>query len=395
VSADDLFSASADEAAARLAPLASRMRPRNFDDLVGHGRHFAPGRPLRAMIEQDRLGSVVLWGPPGTGKTTVAELVASVTARRFVRLSAVSAGVADVRSAIDEARQSRRAQGVRTILFVDEIHRFSSAQQDALLPAVESGIIALVGATTTNPHWGLTPALRSRVTLVELTPLDAADIETLLARASGHLGVEFSAEALRACSASASGDARRALTTAEAAASAALAAGRTSVSAEDVEVAAAGAHRVLDDSEHFAVTSALIKSLRARHVDAALHWMMRLLESGEPPGYVGRRLVIFAAEDVGDADPGAIVIARSCAEAAESLGMPEAALVLGHACVHLGKAPRSRSVAEAVWAAGRDVTEGRTGPVPRELAPGGSGLPAEASHWPVGFDPVRYYREGR
>ena len=392
---DDLFARSGEEIARTRAPLAARMRPRSLDEVVGHERHFGRGGSLRALIEQDRIGSIVLWGPPGTGKTTLAEIVASSTSRRFVRLSAVSSGVADIRAAVEDARRVLGESGRQTVLFVDEIHRFNTSQQDVLLPAVEHGIVTLVGATTDNPHWGLTAALRSRVTLVELSPLGADHLGILLERASGVLGVSFDRDATAACIASSVGDARRALTTAEAAAASAVASGRAVVNLSDVESAAGSGLVVLESAEHFALVSALIKSMRAGHADPALHWMSRLLAAGEPVHYVGRRLVIFAAEDVGDADPGAIGVARSCAEGAAAVGMPEAALLLGHAVVHLARAPKSRFVAEAVWAAGADVEAGRGGPVPRELAPGGAGLSPDESHWPVGMAPMRYYRGSR
>jgi putative ATPase len=347
---------------------------------------------LRALIEQDRVGSLVLWGPPGTGKTSLAELIAEATSRRFVRLSAVTSGVSDVRSALEDARRALGETGRSTVLFIDEIHRFSSSQQDALLPSVESGLVTLIGATTDNPHWGLTPALRSRVTLVELSPLGPEALRSLLDRATRLLGIDFDPDAAAGCVAAAAGDARRVLTVAETAAAVARFAGHDTIRIEDLEAVGATGLVVLDSAEHFALVSALIKSMRAGHADAALHWLARLLQAGEPPHYVGRRLTIFAAEDIGEADPSALVLAGTCARAAAEIGMPEAALVLGQACVHLALAPKSRAVADAVHESTRDVEAGHGGPVPRGLAPGGAGLDPGDSHWPVGMAPVRYYR---
>ena len=339
---------------------------------------------MRRLIEADTLGSVILWGPPGTGKTTIAGIIADRTAREFVRLSAVTAGVKDVRETIEAARNRLAFDGRGTVVFVDEIHRFTTVQQDALLHAVETGVVSLVGATTENPAFSVNPALRSRSSVFALRPVGEEDLAALLRRAADAEGIDADDDALALIARRSTGDARLCLGALETAA--AIGAGRVGM-AEAAQALDTAASRLGRD-DHYDIASAFIKSMRAGEVDIALHWLARLLESGEDPRFVARRMIIFASEDVGMADPGALLTAVAAAEALDRVGLPEAGHNLAHAVVHLATAPKSRAVTDALAAALADVREGRTGPAPSTTA-------TEPGHRPLGFEVPRHYREDR
>jgi putative ATPase len=369
---EDLFSEAAEAAIDAAAPLAARMRPATLDEVVGQDHLLAPGAPLRRLVEDRANTSVLLWGPPGSGKTTIARLLAS--GRRFVELSAVTAGVKDVRAAVDSAKERLGLHGERTVLFVDEVHRFSKSQQDALLPGVEAGLVTFVGATTENPFFSVIAPLSSRSLLLTLQPLDDDAIRVLVERAltdpRGLAGaVQLDPDGLDHLVRLSAGDARRALTALEAAAGAAAALGRDVVDLEMLEQAVDRAALRYDrqGDQHYDVTSAFIKSLRGSDVDAALHYLARMLEAGEDPRFVARRLVIFASEDVGLADPGGLGVAVAAAQALELVGLPEARLNLAQATMHLALAPKSNSVITAIGAATEDVRSGRAGAVPTAL----------------------------
>jgi putative ATPase len=350
------------------APLAARLRPRSLDEVVGQRHLVGPGAPLRAAVERDTLGSVLLWGPPGTGKTTLAHVVAAATEAAFVELSAVTAGVKDVRRVVDEARARRKAVGRRTVLFLDEIHRFNKAQQDALLPAVERGTVTLVGATTENPYFEVNAPLLSRSLLYRLEPLGEDDLRVLVARAvtdeRGLPGVEVLPAAVDALVAAADGDARVALTALEAAARLA-----DPVSAEAVLAAVAQPHLRYDKAAdaHYDQVSAFIKSLRGSDPDAAVYWLVRMLAEGEDPRFLARRMVILAGEDVGLADPQALQVAVAAFQALEFVGLPEARFPLVEAALYLALAPKSNSVTRALGRADRAVAERGNVPVPAHL----------------------------
>jgi putative ATPase len=356
-------------------PLAARMRPRTLDDVVGQRQALGPGSPLRQLVSGDASAAVslILWGPPGTGKTTLAHLVSSATGRRFVELSAVNAGVKEVRAVVDAARRSLAGGGPDTVLFVDEVHRFSKTQQDALLPAVENGWVLLVAATTENPHFAVVSPLLSRSLVVTLTPLSDDDVRTVVRRAvtdsrglAGRVSLDDdAAEHLVRIS---GGDARKALTALEAAASA-LRAGSGSIDLAAVEQAVdrAAVRYDRDGDQHYDVTSALIKSIRGSDVDAALHYLARMVEAGEDPRFIARRLVVHASEDVGMADPSALQSAVAALHAVAFIGLPEARITLAQAVIHLAVAPKSNAVVRAIDAALADVRAGRVGPVPAAL----------------------------
>jgi putative ATPase len=366
VADDTLFDAAAREAQAAVAPLAVRMRPQTLDEVVGQRHLLGEGAPLRRLVEGGGVTSVLLWGPPGTGKTTLARLIAK--GRRFVELSAVTAGVKDVRAAIEAAKDRLAMQGERTVLFVDEVHRFNKAQQDALLPGVEAGLVTFVGATTENPFFSVISPLLSRSLLLTLEPLTDDDVRMLVDRALTDprgLGgsVTLTDEAHDHLLRIAGGDARRALNALEAAAV------KPVVDLVTLERAVdrAAVRYDREGDQHYDVASAFIKSIRGGDVDAALHYLARMIEAGEDPRFVARRLVILASEDIGLADPTSLTTAVAAAHALELVGLPEARLNLAQATIHLALAPKSNAVISAIEAAAADVRAGRTGPVPPHL----------------------------
>lgn len=368
----DLFSAAVQERLRTRAPLAARLRPEGLDDLVGQEELIGAGQPLRTLIEADRLSSLILWGPPGTGKTTLARLIAGATEQYFVALSAVSAGVKDVRTVADDARTRLGERGQGTILFLDEIHRFSRTQQDSLLPYVEEGLFVLVGATTENPFFSLTGPLLSRSTLFRLKHLSALAIGELIERALkdprglGDEGLTIVKEAKEHLMNQSDGDARHALTGLDVSAVIAIEDKRSTITLADTEAAMAMRALKYGDDEHYDVLSAFIKSIRGSDIDAGLYWLAQMLEAGEDPRLIARRLVILASEDIGVADSQCLLIADAAARAVEFVGMPEVQLVLAHAVVALARAPKSNSVTTALGAAQLDV-KNAGGRVPNHL----------------------------
>jgi putative ATPase len=366
---DSLFDDAGERAAAESAPLAVRMRPRVLDEVIGQRHLTAPGTPFRKLIDNDAPMSLVLWGPPGTGKTTLAYVVSQVTKRRFTELSAVTAGVKDVRAAVDAARQQLGMNGRQTVLFVDEVHRFSKTQQDALLPAVENRWVSFIGATTENPSFSVVSPLLSRSLLLTLRPLDDDDIRVLVKRALAEergLGgkVEIDDDALEHLVRLAGGDGRRSLTYLEAAA---LGTAHIDTATLERAVDRAAVRYDRDGDQHYDVISAFIKSMRGSDVDAALHYMARMIEAGEDPRFIARRLIVHASEDVGMADPTALQTAVAAAQAVEFVGLPEARINLAQAVIHISLAPKSNAVIKAIGAAEADVRNGLIGTVPPHL----------------------------
>jgi putative ATPase len=354
----DLFSDAAHERLPQVAPLALRLRPQRLDDFVGQEQILGERSALRLAIEQDRVSSMILYGPPGTGKTTLARIVAHQTGAVFEELSAVSATVAQVREVIARSREELGAQGRRTILFLDEIHRFNKAQQDALLPAVEEGVLTLIGATTENPYFEVNSALLSRSQIYELEPLSDEDLAVVVRRGAAELETEVSAEIVELVARRAGGDARNALNILELAAQTAEAEG-TPISEEHVEDAARKRPLVYDKGgdAHYDFVSAFIKSMRASDPDASVYYLAAMLEGGEDPRFVARRMVILASEDIGMADPQALVVAVSAAHAVEHVGLPEVQLNLAQAAIYLALAPKSNAVITALREAQKDVRE--------------------------------------
>lgn len=379
----DLFSESLDNAIAARAPLAARLRPQTLDDVVGQEHLVGINAPLRRLIDADRVSSVLLWGPPGTGKTTIAELIAASTQRRFERLSAVTAGVKDVREVIDSAKRALTFEGRGTVVFIDEIHRFTTTQQDALLHAVESGVVSLIGATTENPAFSVNPALRSRSSVFELRPVGEEAIQKVLLKAACEVSCRVTDEAVAVIARRCTGDVRQALTAFEVAIALA---GSDEVSVDHATMALNTSVSRLGRNDHYDIISAYIKSMRASEPDIALHWLARMIEGGEDPRFIARRLVIFASEDVGLADHTSLLVAIAAADALDKVGLPEALHHLAHATLHLSLAPKSRSVTEAISRAMSDVREGRTGQAPPTTM-------EPPSFHPLGFDPPRYYRD--
>jgi putative ATPase len=386
----DLFSERADRLGDQEAPLAARMRPRTLEEFVGQRHVLGPGSALRALIEADELRSVILWGPAGTGKTSLAHIIANATRSHFEELSATSAGVKDVRALLAAARERLGALGRRSILFIDEIHRFNKGQQDALLPGVEDRTVVLVGATTENPFFTVNAPLMSRSLLFRLEPLGTAELEAIVTRALadperglGGQGLTLDGDALAHLVDRADGDARHALNALEAAALVVTAkaggvrgtpGGSTGASGGRITLAdiedALQRPRVTYDragDQHYDVASAFIKSIRGSDPDAALHYLARMLAAGEDPRFVARRLVISASEDVGLADPQALTVAVAAFQALEFVGLPEARLNLAEAVVYLALAPKSNSAYAALGAATQELEEARPGRVPSHL----------------------------
>ena len=358
------------------APLAVRMRPASLDEVVGQAHLLAPGSPLRRLVEGSGVASAILYGPPGSGKTTLAALISQATGRRFEALSALSAGVKEVRAVIENARQAL-LRGEQTVLFIDEVHRFSKTQQDALLSAVENRVVLLVAATTENPSFSVVAPLLSRSLILQLRPLTPDDIRTVVQRAIDDprgLGgqVTVQPEAVDLLVRLAAGDARRALTAVEVASETVGASASGEVTVETIEQSLdkAAVRYDRDGDQHYDVISGFIKSVRGSDVDAALHYLARMLVAGEDPRFIARRLLILASEDIGMADPSALQVAVAAAQTVQLIGLPEAQLTLAHATIHLATAPKSNAVTTALGAAMNDIKAGKAGLVPPQLRDG-------------------------
>jgi putative ATPase len=375
----DLFNKESEDIKKKMTPLADRMRPSTLKDFVGQGHLIGEGKPLRKLIERDSIGSIIFWGPPGSGKTTLARLIANTTKRRFEEISAVNAGVADLRKAISIAQRELQAKKIGTILFIDEVHRFNKAQQDAVLPFVEKGIVTLIGSTTENPSFEVIPALRSRCQIFRLEYLSYDDIKTIIHRAVddrekglGEYKLDIENDALHNIIIQANGDARFALNAIESAAfsSEPDSEGRRRIDAKIVEEVLQRASLLYDKlgSEHYDHASAFQKSLRGSDPDAAIYYLAKMIAGGEDPRFIARRLIVTASEDVGNADPMALVLAVSAAEAAEKLGWPEARIPLSQAVIYVATAPKSNSAITTIDKALHDIEkDGKSYPVPVHL----------------------------
>ena len=390
---EDLFAHAGAEARRAAMPLAARMRPRTLDDFSGHADLVGPGAPLRMALDRDEMWSVVLWGSPGTGKTSLARIAAAMTERRFVELSAVSATVRDVRGVIAQAASERDLYRKRTLVFLDEIHRFNKAQQDVLLPAVEDGVIALWGATTENPYFELNAPLLSRMRVLRLQPLEAEDLRAIVERAldsADGLGAEaprFEESAIEGAVAASGGDARVALNWIESAAAYARERGLDAVDADVARQAALTRQVRYDRSadEHYDTISAYIKSVRGSDPDASLFWLAKMLEGGEAPEFIARRIVILASEDIGNADPQALPLAIAAASAVERLGLPESRYALAQATIYLAAAPKSNAAGRALGAAEQAIRQGANLEVPLHLRGAAHPGLAEAHGQSVGY----------
>jgi putative ATPase len=371
----DLFDESGSESLSSRAPLAERLRPRTLEEVVGQPHLTGEDGPLRAAVERGRIGSLVLWGPPGTGKTTLARVLAGTVEEVFVPLSAVTSGVRDLREALEGARERLKYEGRGTLVFVDEVHRFNKTQQDALLPALEQGLVDFIGATTENPSFEVTAPLLSRSRVLRLRPLDEDDLGRLLERGVEELGVEVSTDARDYLLRLADGDGRRLLNALEVAAS-----GAERVEVGDVERAVGQRSLRYGREEHYDVISAFIKSVRGGDPDAALHYLARMLEAGEDPVFVARRLVILASEDIGNADPHGLPLAVAAAQAVQMIGMPEGRIPLAQATTYLASAPKSNAAYVGIGRALRDVRRGTATEVPLRLRNAATGLMKEEGY---------------
>ena len=360
----------------RVAPLAVRMRPRSLDEFVGQQHFLGSGKLLRRMLEADRLTSVIFYGPPGTGKTTLASLIAQYTKSHFESVNAAAVGVKEVRQILDDAKDRLANSGQRTVLFLDEIHRFNRAQQDILLPDVEAGLILLVGATTENPFFAVNSPLISRSQIFQFTPISEDDIRKLIVRAIedkergfGHLSIRIDQDALDLWATMSDGDARRALMALEVAVLSSGSGGPIGITLDVAEQSIQRKAIVYDPTgdEHYDAASALIKSMRGSDPDAACYWVARMLEAGEDPRFIARRMAILASEDIGNADPRALLVAQAAFDIVERIGLPEARITLGQAAIYMATAPKSNASYMAIESAIADVREGRTLPVPIHL----------------------------
>ena len=375
----DLFGRESEDIKKKMTPLADRMRPSVLKDFVGQQHLIGEGKPLRKLIERDSIGSIIFWGPPGSGKTTLARLIANTTKRKFEEISAVNAGVADLRRVINIAQRELQTKKIRTILFIDEVHRFNKAQQDAVLPFVEKGIITMIGSTTENPSFEVIPALRSRCQIFRLEYLSYDDIKSILNRATedrekglGEYELNIEPDALHNIIIQANGDARFALNAIESAAfsSETDSEGKRKIATKIVEEVLQRASLLYDKmgSEHYDHASAFQKSMRGSDPDASIYWLAKMIAGGEDPRFIARRLIVTASEDVGNADPMALVLSVSAAEAVEKLGWPEARIPLSQAVIYVATAPKSNSAITAIDKAINDIErEGKSFPVPVHL----------------------------